>query len=166
MEKQFLKNRFETIKEFVFNYPDGDNSSSWLTLFGDWIKKHRTQLYTKSNKVIATTYIMQVVKSFNSLMLNDILFNHTIFAFPGNKVFMFIAQVPENSKYKKVFFNTGMYNLRVCLYFISTTRKRAQFKYIYPMGVFKNDISRALNQGHKYPRQEDVITFINSQVYG
>ena len=59
-----------------------------------------------------------------------------------------------------------MYNLRVCLYYAPTTRKRVIFKYPYFMGLYKNDMMKALTKGHKYPRQEDVITFINEQLYG
>ena len=166
MEKPFLKNKYVSIKEFVFNYPDENNYLSWLAILNDWLKKNRTNLYTKTKKVLTITYVMQIVKSFNALMLNDILFNHVIFAFPGNKLFMFIAQVSENSKSKKLYFSNGMYNLRVCIYYVSTTRKKATFKYIYFMGLYKNSMMKALVDGHKYPRQEDVIDYINTQIYG
>ena len=97
MEAQSQKNRYESIKEFVFNYPDGDNLSSWVSILHRWLVKNKDKLFTKSNKVITTTYVMQKVKSFNNIMLNDIWYNHVIFAFPNNKFFLFIAQLSENS---------------------------------------------------------------------
>jgi len=165
MEKQF-QNRFNKIKDFVFNYPDGYNITSWEKLFGDWLVKARKgYLKARSRSSIAEMFIGRVVKSFNKLLLDDILFNHVIFSFPFEKMYMFIAQKPEKSKTKKVYLSTGMYNVGVYIYFLPSVRKRVEFKYIYPIGIYRSEINKALKQGHKYPRYEDVIAFINKNVY-
>jgi len=176
MDELFLKFRDKVWKDISLDdllkrkkvYPQGEKLF-WDVIYNDWWKKHKKRyqkITHKEKEKVTFKFRNGIIERFNKLVFEDLVYNHVILEMPYKQLYFFVAQVPKlNDRHYNIDFNTGMYRVVVHIYFRDTIKTESlhKQKYLKLRGSNYNLIKNAIKDGHRYPRYEEVVKFIESK---
>jgi len=108
-----------------------------------------------------------IIDTFNKVMIEDMIYNHTIVEMPYKGVYLFFSQpqMSKNPEKNKLDLKTGMYRVSMRVYYREPIQPVVKYKYknILLKGEMQKMLDTAIEKGHRYPTYKEVINFIESQ---
>jgi len=140
---------------------------TWEYMYSKWIKenKHLFPKLTRKHTILKQVR-EDIINTFDKIMLEDMIYNHTIVEMPYRGVYVFISQGHQSKNNDNIVdFKTGMYRVNLSLYYREILHPVVKFKF-KTIRLRKEGYAMlrdAIDKGHRYPRYEEVRTFIESQ---
>ena len=170
MARRFPKRRSKIIPQsilFMFN----TGRLSFKDVLMKWINENRDILHPgwKDSGRIVRTYRDRIVKKFNKALFDDILYNKAIYQVSIHGPFLFFAQKKESDRAKKFYPSNGMYSVELVVYYpnpliLNSIKPIFKTTYLPKHGKIRKMLKKAIREGHRYPRQEEVIIFIHNHI--
>lgn len=137
---------------------------TWEWRFKDWIKKNRSLFGRLREKTIISKVRTEIIDVYNEVMIDDVIYNHTIIEMPYGNIFLFISQEKNTNKDRKLNLETDMYDVNMQAYYKKVLYRDAKYKFkiIKLLGKFREKLDKAITDGHRYPRWEEVVKFIEA----
>lgn len=130
-----------------------------ICAYGDWShtydKQKRQSLYKELKEKTRRRIRNRVITKYFKVLFHELIYNKVVFAFPGGKVFLFIAQTPAGGSKRWFFYSTGMYRVKLFTYYKGGSPKGS--KIIIMRRVLEKMLWKAIKDGHRYDTYENII---------
>lgn len=141
---------------------------TWDYMYKKCIKENRHLFprFTRGDTILKKIR-KDIIDTFNKIMIEDMIYNHTIVEMPYRGVYLFLSQhrMSKDETKNKLDLKTGMYKVSMRVYYREPIQPVVKYKYknIILKGEMKKMLDTAIEKGHRYPMYNEVINFIESQ---